>query len=123
MPSVYIFNAAPAGVYMTVNNGPNRFVVTECDKTTWAPGSPPAADLPNFTGAATAPAGEFKVGVNSVDLAPVLGGSAQPTTITIPNSVNPRSTLQLYLFWETTASVSWMLLADGQPIGGNLVLA
>lgn len=117
---VYIFNAAPSDCYMTVNVGPKRFTVPKCDPTTWAPGAPAAADMPDFTHSAAGAPGEFKVGTNSVDITPVGSSSTFKTTITVPNTVRPLSTLQVYVFWETTGSVSWVLLADGEPIGGSL---
>ncbi|MGY9045682.1 hypothetical protein P775_00960 [Puniceibacterium antarcticum] len=122
MSKVYIFNAAPISLYMTVNNGPKRFTVAECDSTSWAPGVPAAADLPVFTGSASGAPGEFKVGVNSVEITPTSGGGQSSVSITIPTSVNPRDELQIYIFWASTTSVSWMLLSDGAPIQGSFVI-
>jgi hypothetical protein len=123
MSRVFIFNAAPTACFMIVNNGSNRFTVPSCDAdTTWAPGVPATADMPDFTGADAGNPGEFKVGPNSVNITPVSGGGSFTTTIQIPTTINPRSTLQLYIFWETTGTVSWTLLSDGQPVAGTTAM-
>lgn len=120
--NVYVFNAAPVGIYMTVNNGPNRVTVDASNDTSWAPGTPAGASLPVFTGTASGQPGEFHIGDNSVALTPTSGGGVANVSIHVPNSVNPRSDLQLYIFWATTESVSWMLLEDGQPINGTFAI-
>lgn len=121
MRTVYVFNAAPADLFMVVNNGPNRFTVPMCGDD-WAPGVPATADAPKFTGTAAGAPGEFKIGANTVGLTPKSGGGTSNTTITIPNTVNPRSDLQLYIFYKDTDSVSWTLLDNGMPVGGSVAL-
>lgn len=120
MSNVYVFNAGPTALYLNVNNGPDRTKVAASDVTSWAPGTPAADKLPEFTGGASVVPGKFNVGDNSVDLTLVTGGGTANTSIQIPSSVNPRNDLQLYVFWESTASVSWMLLSDGTPLGGSV---
>jgi hypothetical protein len=119
--TVFVFNAAPADLYMLVNNGPNRFTVPMCGEN-WGPGVPAAADAPVFSGGTSGNNGEFKIGPNTVGLTPVKGGGTSNTTITIPDNVGPRSDLQLYVFYKDVNSVSWTLLEDGVPIGGSVAL-
>lgn len=120
MSNVYVFNAGPTALYMNVNNGPDRVTVAAADTNSWLPGTPPDGKLPQFTGGATREAGKFYVGNNSVDLTLLTDGSTANTTISISDSVNPRNDLQLYVFWESISSVSWMLLHDGMPAGGSV---
>jgi hypothetical protein len=46
---------------------------------------------------------------------------SQPLYITIPQS-GPVFSLQLYIFFSTTSTVSWVMLSAGQPVASGTAL-
>jgi hypothetical protein len=115
MRKVYVFNTGPVDLTLRVNVG-NLIRVPGANDTTWVPGAPEKANLPDFTGGASHNPGQFFVGSNSVNISLDSSGSTCTVPIVIPPSVGARNELQLYMFWKSTESVSWNLLEDGSPL-------
>lgn len=119
--SVYVFNGAPVSMSMNINNGDTLLQVSAADKSSgWTPGTPD--NNPSFSGNSNPPKGEFGYGANYCTITPATGGGAVTVTVNVPGSVNPASDLQLYLFYKDTTHSTWVLLADGVPVSGNISL-
>lgn len=116
---INIFNAASVPINVIVNNG-TQFTVPKCDGTTWAPGVP--TTNPPFTGNLPAP-GQFGYGTNSCAITPSTGEGTATASVNVPQSINPADAIQLYLFYQSTNVVSWMLLDNGRAVAGNLSFA
>jgi hypothetical protein len=113
---VYIFNAASVAINVIVNNG-TQFSVPASTATTWAPGVP--TTNPSFTGSLPAQ-GQFGYGVNNCAITPTTGGGTVPVSVNVPQAINPSDAIQLYLFYQDTTAVSWVLLDNGRAVAGNL---
>jgi hypothetical protein len=114
---VYIFNAASVPINVIVNNGTTQFSVPAASTTTWAPGVP--TTNPSFTGSLPAQ-GQFGYGVNNCAITPSTGGGTATASVNVPQSINPSDAIQLYLFYQNTTAVSWVLLDNGRAVSGNL---
>ena len=117
---VAIFNANSQPVQVQVNAGTLVSILGTGPTQLWAPQqagtSPwtysngfPAKDVFGSMGQ-----NQVNVLVNGV----VIG---QSVPITIPQS-GPVFSLQLYIFFNTTSTVSWTLLSSGQPVGSGTAL-
>lgn len=112
--TVSVFNANTLGVVLQVNNGP-QVQIEAAVGPTFAPASP-TANGPTWDPAV--PSGNvFAPGDNSLLITP--NGVVTPYALTanLPSHVNWTS-LQFYIFWNTSAEVSWMALNNGQPVSG-----
>jgi hypothetical protein len=115
---VYLFNAASVAINVIINNG-TQFSVPAATATTWAPGAP--TTNPTFTGNMPSQ-GQFGYGQNNCAITPSTGGGTATAVVTIPTTINPADALQLYLFYQDTTAVSWVLLDNGRAVAGNLKL-
>jgi hypothetical protein len=113
---VYIFNAASVAINVIVNNG-TQFSVPAATASTWGPGVP--TTNPTFSGSLPAQ-GQFGYGVNNCAITPATGGGTVTASVNVPQSINPSDAIQLYLFYQNTTSVSWVLLDNGRAVAGNL---
>jgi len=121
MANVYLFNSMNVAVNFTFNNGAPTLVNGTSESASWVPVSP--ATEPTFVNNTNPAAGQIGLGVNQMVVYPTSLPPAQAimTHVTIPTTMQINS-LQFYVFWASANSVSWALLNQGQPIGGNLSL-
>jgi hypothetical protein len=118
-PSVTLFNANMLGVTVQVNNGP-QIPIAAANTTTWAPSSP-TSGAPTWSNTTPAP-NVFAPGNNSLIVTPTGYTTPFVTTINLPYSVQ-WSSLQVYFFFNSYQSASWIALNAGQYITGNLLLS
>lgn len=126
MTSIYLFNASPQSISLTIRTGTPPIRITGTSRTTfWFPISP--TTQPTW-GGSNPTAGQIGYGSNSCILND--GITSTPFTILVPNSVGPTDSLEIYLYYwpppEKSGQqglVSWLLLQNGLPIGGSLNLS
>jgi hypothetical protein len=117
---VNMFNASATRINVVVNNGSQFTIFAASPSLNWFP--VPPARQPTFTG--TVPAlGAFGYGENQCAITPASGGSTNTPTITIPDTINPSDSIQLYLFYEDDSHVSWVVLDNGRAVSGSLNLS
>lgn len=116
---VNMFNASATRINVVVNNGGPFTIFAASPSLQWYPVSP--AKQPAFTGNLPAP-GQFGYGENECAISPATGGSTNPLTITIPVTINPSDSIQLYLFYEDDTHVTWVVLDNGRAVSGCLNL-
>jgi hypothetical protein len=117
---VNMFNASATRINVVVNNGGQFTIFAASPSLNWFPVSP--ARQPAFTGNVPAP-GAFGYGDNQCAITPASGGSTNTSTITIPDTINPNASIQLYLFYEDDSHVSWVVLDNGRAVSGTLNLS
>ncbi|OLE54215.1 MAG: hypothetical protein AUG51_09270 [Acidobacteria bacterium 13_1_20CM_3_53_8] len=117
---VTIFNANQASVQVQVNGGTQFTIAGTGPSQNWQPQQPNPNPL-SFNNGYPAANVFGTLAPNQVVL--YSGGSpiSQPLSISIPQTQVVNS-LQLYFFFGTTTTVSWVMLNSGQPIawGTNL---
>ena len=111
---VTIFNANQASVGVQVNGAAQFTVAGTGSSQNWNPQQPNPNPL-SYVNGYPAPNVFGVLAPNQVIL--FSGGApiSQPLSISIPQS-QPVNSLQLYFFFGTTTSVSWVLLNSGVPI-------
>jgi hypothetical protein len=123
LPLVYLFNASSNLIYIYTNGAaPNQAISAPGTSPTllWVPQSP--ATQPTFTN--TPQAGTFGWGNNTVTVQVAGGTISQAFTISIPqNTQLPMFSVEIYLFYQSVNSVSWMVLGDGTPVSGTYNLS
>jgi hypothetical protein len=113
---VTLFNANSLSVQISVNNGPQFAIAGAGSYSGWVPQSP-ASGGPTWSN--TSPASNVLApGSNSLMVTPQ--GAMQPVTLTVALPASMRwSSLQLYLFFNSYADVSWAALNEGQYVTGS----
>lgn len=111
---VTIFNANQQSVQVQVNGGAQFTIAGTGSSQNWQPQQPNPNPL-SFANGYPAPNVFGVLAPNQVIL--FAGGSpiSQPLSISIPQS-QPINSLQLYLFFGSYTSLSWVLLNSGMPI-------
>lgn len=113
---VFYFNAAATPVTLQLNGGTTQYTATAANTSTWVPGVPPTN--PPFSGS-TPEQNNFGFGVNKVTVFPGTGGDPATIDVTVPTTVNPAASLQLYVFYKDANTADWVLLSMGTPVSGN----
>ena len=114
---VNMFNASATRINVVINNGGEFTISAASPSLKWYP--VPPSKQPAFTGSLPAQ-GAFGYGANQCAITPASGGSPNPVTITIPNTINPSDSIQLYLFYEDDTHVTWIVLDNGRAVSGSL---
>lgn len=112
---VSVFNANTQSVQVVVNNGAS-FTIDGASGPNYTPQLPTKGG-PSFTLGGPAQ-NTFGIGQNQVQITPTNSIISNSFTMTLPASINYVS-LQLYIFFATVNSVSWVLLQNGQIIAQN----
>lgn len=128
MPTtVYAFNSSPSGnpnILLTVRSATTPYTFTSAGPDSTPPWVPTGPNTKIPWGGTNPGAGQIGYGANSCILND--GLTTSPFTIVVPTGVGPTDSLQIYLFYSPppqqgqTGTVSWVLLKNGQPIGGSL---
>jgi hypothetical protein len=118
---VNMFNASVTSINVVINSGGGQFRIFGASPSlNWHP--VPATKQPAFTGKGPAP-DAFGYGANECAITPASSGSPNPLTITIPDTINPSDSIQLYLFYEDDTHVTWIVLDNGRAVSGCLNLS
>ena len=117
---VTVFNANTNPVAISVNTGAPVTINGTGPNQNWVPQQPSPNPLSYSNGypaanvfGSLAP-NQVTVIVNGVPI-------SQPLQISIPQS-GPVFSLQLYIFFSTTSTVSWTMLSGGQPVASGMAL-
>jgi hypothetical protein len=110
--TVNIFNANTLSINVNVNNSAHTFQVPAANPLTWMPGVP--AKNPLFTPGPPI-AGYIGIGTNAVVLTPEGATSPFVAHITLSEVVN-WSAIQIYVFFKSYTTCSWMVLNAGEEI-------
>jgi hypothetical protein len=117
---VAVFNANTNPVQISVNTGAPISISGTGPNQNWVPQQPSPNPLTYSNGypaanvfGSLAP-NQVTVIVNGVPI-------SQPLQISIPQT-GPLFSLQLYIFFGTTSTVSWIMLSGGQPIASGMAL-
>lgn len=112
---VNLFNSNTLTVNVIVNNG-NSFTIPAASSPNYTPGVP--TTNPTFTGGPATP-GTIGVGTNYIQVTP--SGAVQPfvANINLPNIL--WFSIQIYFFFQSNTSCSWLLLNNGQVAGQGIV--
>jgi hypothetical protein len=121
MAGVYLFNSMAVGLNIIFNAGAPITIAGTSDSAQWVPVSP--ATEPTFVNNPNPGPGQIGLGSNTMTVYPssLPPSQAKQVTVTIPTNIQINS-LQLYVFWSSANEVSWVLLQQGQPIGGSITL-
>jgi hypothetical protein len=121
MANVYVFNAMNVAINVSFNNGAPTTINGTSDSAQWVPVSP--GTEPVFVNNSNPAAGQIGLGTNLMTVYPTSlpPSQAKQVTVNIPSNIQINS-LQFYVFWSSANAVSWVLLQQGQPIGGTLQL-
>jgi hypothetical protein len=111
---VAIFNASSQTIAVTVNNGSQTSVNGTGATQNWVPQTQAAGTGPTYSPGYPAPNVVGNLGQNQITAfvngVPVGGG---PFFFSLPSNY-PVGSVQLYLFFATVQSASWMILTDGK---------
>jgi len=109
---ISIFNPNNLPIDIIVNNGSSQLQVLAAAGPNWTPPTP--TTNPTFNYGPPAP-GNLGIGSNLIQIMPQ--GSTSPFVIAInlPGTVN-WSSIQIYIFFQTYSSCSWIVLNAGQQI-------
>jgi hypothetical protein len=123
MANVYIFNAMNVAINVIFNSGSPVTINGTSDSAQWVPVSPTSANEPVFVNSQNPSPGQIGLGDNTMTVYPtsLSPRQAKQVTVSIPTNIQINS-LQFYVFWSSANAVSWVLLQQGQPIGGTLQL-
>jgi hypothetical protein len=116
---VFVFNSTATQLYMIVNNGPTRLMIFPASTNN---GWQPAPARPPFSFGGVPLPDVFGIGDNRVSITPVSAGGTVDTVITLPPGLSRGDALQIYISMYSTQMNMWMLLRNGKPIGGDVVL-
>lgn len=118
--SVTIFNASSLNLLATANQGPRFSLPATGPQFKWAP-YPAPSGAPSYQPGFPQPNVIGNTGVNTmqayVDGVPI---GAAPFQFSIPERT-PVGSLQVYFFFATVHSVSWIALIDGKPFAEQVV--
>jgi hypothetical protein len=112
--SVAIFNASSQTITVTVNNGAQVTVNGTGAAQSWQPQTQASGAGPTYSPSYPQPGVVGNHGTNQVTAyvngVPVGGG---PFSFSLPTNY-PVGSVQLYLFFQTVQSASWLVLTDGK---------
>ncbi len=110
---VQVFNASSLAISVTVNQGTPFAVAATGASSNWAP-SVPTSGGPTWTPGYPSPnvLGQNAPNTISASVNGTVIGS--PLTFTLPSS--QFTSVQLYIFFATMSSVTWMVLVDGSIV-------
>ncbi|MGY9045683.1 hypothetical protein P775_00965 [Puniceibacterium antarcticum] len=115
--AVSVFNSTATQIYITVNNGADRFLIfPAATATDWMP----SAVRPPLSLCSYPAPGVIGVGPNYVSITPATAPGIANATIVVPTSVQTGDALQLYLAAESSDANMWMLLCNGEPVAGSV---
>jgi hypothetical protein len=114
---VNIFNANNQPININVNNGTSIIQVAAAAGPNWTPAVP--TTNPTFNPGPATP-GNLGIGANSVQITPQGSTSTFVAPINLSGSVNWNS-LQIYIFFQSFSSCSWITLNAGQQVGQGTV--
>lgn len=112
MIPVRIFSADDLPINVNVNNGPTTLQVAAAAGPDWTPQTP--SQNPAFHPGPATP-GTLGIGINNVLLTPQSSTDYFITQIPLPKAVNWFS-IQIYVFFRSDTSCSWLVLNNGQTI-------
>jgi hypothetical protein len=122
MPSVpvTVFNANTNQVSISVNTGAPIAINGTGPNANWVPQQPSPNPLSYSNGY---PAANVFGSLAPNQVSVIVDGVpiSQPLQISIPQS-GPVFSLQLYIFFNTTSTVSWTMLSGGQPVASGMAL-
>jgi len=117
--TVNMFNSNNLPINVNVNNGSSTFQIDAATGPNWTPATP--ATNPTFNpGPATA--GNLGIGPNNVLLTPKGSTSTFNAVINLSGQVNWQS-IQIYIFFQSYTSCSWIVLNSGQVVAQGVVLS
>jgi hypothetical protein len=118
--SVQVFNASALAITVTVNQGASFSVAATGASTSWVP-STPTSGGPTWTAGYPSQnvLGQNATNTISASVSGTVIGSA--LTFTLPNS--QFTSIQLYVFFATMSSATWMVLVDGSVVTQQTVSA
>ena len=111
---VTLFNAQSEQLQVSINSGPQIVIPGTGPSLNWNP-QQPSANFPSFA------YGPPKANIFGTDGSNQIQVSIQGSTnsyqywVSIPPNL-PVSSLQLYFFWGSSSTVTWILLNSGIPI-------
>jgi hypothetical protein len=117
---VTVFNATAFPIQLMVNGGSPFSVSGTGPNFNWQPQQP----IPNplsFTTGNPAPNVFGASGTNQVVILFARGPIGAPLQINIPQT-QPINSLQLYLFFDISTMMSWVMLNGGRPISWGTIL-
>jgi hypothetical protein len=121
MTSIYLFNASALPINLSIRAG-DAISINGTNRTTlWRPSFP--ATQPSW-GGVNPTAGEFGFGDNPVLVSN--GLNSVPLTISIPTTVLPTTSLQIYFYYAPPSNENpepaayWVGLNDALPFGGQV---
>jgi hypothetical protein len=120
---VVLYNASTLAISITANQGQQIPVPPTSGNLNWAPQRQDPKLGPTYASGYPAPNVIGNAGVNSLQaqlLGVPIGGA--PFQFSIPTG-DPVGSIQIYLFFASIQSCSWMALVDGKPIAEQLSLA
>jgi hypothetical protein len=113
MIPVTLFNANPLGVTVVINGGASNWIGGTNRALRWRPQT--------FTGLTMNPGdpapGVLGIGQNTLSITPQ--GALQPASapVSLPDAF--WSSVQLYVFYDTTSTASWLILNGGEYVLGG----
>lgn len=118
--SVQVFNASALGISVVVNQGTLFTVAATSSSASWVP-STPTSGGPTWTPGYPSPnvLGQNAPNTISASVSGTTLGS--PLTFSLPNS--QFTSVQLYVFFATMSSATWMVLVDGSVVAQQTVSA
>ncbi|MGH9349340.1 MAG: hypothetical protein ACRD26_18955 [Vicinamibacterales bacterium] len=108
--TVNLFNAGPQSLGMQINGGTSVAIAATGANVNWLP-QQPTTNQPTFTGGNPSP-NAFGYGTNQLIVTVGTSPSSQLVSIPIDKSMNIVS-LQVYMWWGTSDSVSWVAMNAG----------
>ena len=114
---VNIFNANSLSINVNVNNASRGIEIAAAAGPNWTPAVP--ATGPTFIPGPPTP-GSLGIGVNNVVITPWGMPSMFVAPIYLPDTVN-WSSIQIYIFFQSYSSCSWIVLNAGQQISQGVV--
>lgn len=120
MATVQIFNSSSQTVTITVNQGAQFTVNGTGPSASWVPQSPTSGG-PTYTAGNAAPnviGGQSSNSVQAFVNGTTIGGG--PFSFTLPTTY-PYGSVQLYLFFATVQSATWLVLTDGMIVAQQTV--
>lgn len=120
---VSIFNASSESITVTVNQGSQVPVPGTGGAQNWQPQTQASGSGPGYSSGNAAPNVIGNLGTNTVQAfvngSPIGGG---PFVFSLPSNY-PVGSVQLYVFFATVQSVSWLILTDGMVCAQQTVLS
>lgn len=117
--TVNMFNSNNLPINVNVNNAKSTFQIDAASGPNWTPQTP--ATNPTFNPGPPTP-GNLGIGTNNVLLTPQGSTSSFNAQVQIPAAVNWQS-IQIYVFFQSYTSTSWIVLNSGQLISQGTTLS